>query len=89
MKTGLLLLSLSLLVTAFGRLTPSYRSITQPTNPIAVCGASAQGRINQMTNGKFMVALPGWGDYSFKISTRIDSAQFYFDQGLTMYYGCI
>lgn len=86
MKTGLLILSLSLLVTAFGRLTPSYRSITQPTNPIAVCGVSAQGRINPMANGKFIVALPGWGNHSFPISTRIDSAQFYFDQGLTMYY---
>ena len=86
MKTGLLLLSLSLLVTAFSRLTPSYRSITEPTNPIAVCGVSQEGRIKPMTNGKFMVALPGWGNYSFPISTRMDSAQFYFDQGLTMYY---
>lgn len=31
-------------------------------------------------------ALKGWGDYHFKISTRSDSAQYYFDQGLSMYY---
>jgi len=30
--------------------------------------------------------LEGWGNYSWKISTSSDSAQFYFDQGLNMYY---
>ena len=38
------------------------------------------------TDGKIMVALPGWGKHHFKISTTVDSAQFYFDQGLSMYY---
>jgi tetratricopeptide (TPR) repeat protein len=32
-------------------------------------------------------ALKGWGNYSFKISTASDSAQFYFNQGLSLYYG--
>lgn len=31
-------------------------------------------------------ALKGWGKYHFKISTSSDSAQYYFDQGLSMYY---
>ncbi len=86
MKTGWLLLTLSVLVTAFCRLTTSYSPLSEQTNPIAVCGASTQGPINRMTAGKFTVALPGWGNYSYKISTQVDSAQFYFDQGLTMYY---
>ncbi|MCW3109222.1 MAG: hypothetical protein JWQ09_3728, partial [Segetibacter sp.] len=30
--------------------------------------------------------LTGWGNYSWKITTSSDSAQFYFDQGLNMYY---
>ena len=30
--------------------------------------------------------LTGWGDYRWKISTNSDSAQFYFDQGINMYY---
>lgn len=30
--------------------------------------------------------LTGWGDYSWKITTKSDSAQFYFDQGINMYY---
>ena len=31
-------------------------------------------------------ALTGWGHYHFKITTGSDSAQYYFDQGLSMYY---
>jgi tetratricopeptide (TPR) repeat protein len=31
-------------------------------------------------------ALQGWGDYHWKVSTENDSAQFYFDQGINMYY---
>lgn len=31
-------------------------------------------------------ALKGWGNYAFKISTTSDSAQYYFNQGLSMYY---
>ena len=31
--------------------------------------------------------LPGWGKYTWKISTKSDSAQYYFNQGINMYYG--
>ncbi len=31
-------------------------------------------------------ALTGWGNYQWKITTRSDSAQFYFNQGINMYY---
>ncbi len=31
--------------------------------------------------------LPGWGSYRWKITTSSDSAQFYFNQGINMYYG--
>ena len=31
--------------------------------------------------------IPGAGNYKWKISTRHDSAQFYFNQGINMYYG--
>ena len=30
--------------------------------------------------------LPGWGNYRWKISTSNDSAQFYFNQGINMYF---
>ncbi|MEO6636968.1 MAG: hypothetical protein ABIN25_01755 [Ginsengibacter sp.] len=34
-----------------------------------------------------MVPLPGTGSHSWKISTQNDSAQFYFNQGINLYYG--
>jgi tetratricopeptide (TPR) repeat protein len=33
-----------------------------------------------------IVPLPGWGTYKWNIGTRSDSAQFYFNQGINMYY---
>ncbi|WP_448634326.1 hypothetical protein [Pedobacter panaciterrae] len=54
---------------------------------VATCGSlSFTENIETVDNGKFMMYLPGWGHYSYKISTVSDSAQVYFDQGLTMYY---
>jgi tetratricopeptide (TPR) repeat protein len=35
---------------------------------------------------KMMIVLPGWGRHHYGISTKSDSAQFYFNQGLSMYY---
>jgi tetratricopeptide (TPR) repeat protein len=34
-----------------------------------------------------MIPLPGTGSHSWKISTTSDSAQFYFNQGINLYYG--
>jgi tetratricopeptide (TPR) repeat protein len=34
-----------------------------------------------------MMPMPGAGKYQWKISTTSDSAQFYFNQGINMYYG--
>ncbi|MDZ4810694.1 MAG: hypothetical protein SGI96_20855, partial [Bacteroidota bacterium] len=31
--------------------------------------------------------VPGAGNYKWKITTKSDSAQFYFNQGINMYYG--
>lgn len=36
--------------------------------------------------GKFAPLFIGWGHYSYKVHTNIDSAQLYFDQGLNLYY---
>ncbi|PWT94756.1 MAG: hypothetical protein C5B52_19330 [Bacteroidetes bacterium] len=38
-------------------------------------------------SAKFISVLPGWGSYSRKISSGVDSTQYYFNQGLNMYYG--
>ena len=38
-------------------------------------------------DGRFAPVFPGWGHYHYPISTTIDSAQYFFDQGLSLYYG--
>jgi tetratricopeptide (TPR) repeat protein len=37
-------------------------------------------------NGKYAPVFPGWGHYSYRIRTSNDSTQFFFDQGLSLYY---
>src|SRR5262245_51109129 len=37
-------------------------------------------------DGKFIRIMQGCGNYDYTISTNSDSAQYYFNQGLTMYY---
>lgn len=41
---------------------------------------------NPITNGNSIGPLTGWGNYQWKIKTTSDSAQFYFNQGINMYY---
>lgn len=53
---------------------------------IPVCGQLPAANPVKNRNGKFITPLPGSGQYSYKISTANDSARFYFNQGLTMYY---
>lgn len=38
------------------------------------------------TSAAEIPALKGWGHYRWKVSTKVDSAQFYFNQGINMYY---
>jgi tetratricopeptide (TPR) repeat protein len=37
-------------------------------------------------DGRYAPVFPGWGHYHYAIATSSDSAQFYFDQGLSLYY---
>ena len=50
------------------------------------CNPYISGLTEAGDDGKFITVLPGWGNYSYPISTKKDSAQFYFNQGLNMYY---
>jgi tetratricopeptide (TPR) repeat protein len=52
---------------------------------VAMCGSPA-GNVATDADGKVMTALDGWGNLSYGISTKSDSAQFYFNQGLSLYY---
>ena len=91
MKTVWLVLIVPLLLAVSFVSTTAPIPVLKPTvrersNGIVLCGAGVNEYISPMENGKFMVPLPGWGSYSHKISTSQDSVQFYFDQGLTLYY---
>ena len=50
------------------------------------CGPDLTGYMAAGKDGKFITVLPGWGDYSYAISSKNDSTRFYFNQGLNMYY---
>ena len=50
------------------------------------CSPAYFGNSEAGEDGKFITVLPGWGHYGYTISTKNDSARFYFNQGLNMYY---
>lgn len=77
----------------------SFRFLTDQKNKTAVpagtvtddrysiaCAPPASKTVRTDVNGKFAPVFPGWGDYHYGIHTSSDSAQFYFDQGLNLYY---
>lgn len=41
---------------------------------------------NPLAGSNSISPLTGWGNYHWKINTTADSAQFYFNQGISMYY---
>ncbi|WP_138476012.1 tetratricopeptide repeat protein [Dyadobacter bucti] len=89
MKYLLLPIAFLLLLFGFWRFWPLGNTVSNRAdfNDIVLCGPASAGDISPTDGGKFVIALPGWGNYSYKISTSNDSAQFYFNQGLNMYYG--
>lgn len=77
----------------------SFRLITEPKKGNSVptesipderlsiaCAPPASKSIQTDANGKYAPVFPGWGSYHYSIHTNSDSAQFFFDQGLNMYY---
>lgn len=55
------------------------------TNGVVGCGPASAEEISFDAERK-MVPLPGWGRYNWKVEAANDSAQFYFNQGLNMFY---
>ncbi|KAA6439420.1 hypothetical protein FEM33_14270 [Dyadobacter flavalbus] len=53
---------------------------------ITMCSSGSGANVSTDANGKSVSALPGWGKYSYTVSTSKDSAQYYFNQGLNLYY---
>ncbi|MGN6439590.1 MAG: tetratricopeptide repeat protein [Agriterribacter sp.] len=65
-----------------GTLPANLRNVSSAIS----CSPGSNENIRVNKNGKFISVLPGWGNHFYKISTTNDSAQLYFNQGLTMYY---
>jgi hypothetical protein len=68
------------------KLFPVAAPALNPAENITMCGPVYNANAIQDENGKFVSVLPGWGSYSFAVTTTVDSSQFYFNQGLNMYY---
>jgi tetratricopeptide (TPR) repeat protein len=51
------------------------------------CAPAPVTRVLPDAAGRYAPVFPGWGHYHYPISTHNDSAQYYFDQGLSLYYG--
>lgn len=66
--------------------TPSPVTPYAPTTPVTPCAPSAPAAILPGADGRYAPVLPGWGHHHYPVSTTSDSAQFYFDQGLSLYY---
>src|ERR1700750_2107032 len=90
MKKIIFCFILSLSLFGFIRFLKNIRQdiqdIENRKNYAAGCGPGYMGNSQAGENGKFITVLPGWGHYGYSISTKSDSAQFYFNQGLNMYY---
>jgi len=86
MKNALFFLTLPLFllgITLFG--TKHNTQLPQKSSSIG-CAPPSRDNFDTAANGKFIIPLPGWGQYAYRISTDNDSAQYYFNQGLNMYY---
>jgi glutamine amidotransferase-like uncharacterized protein len=65
----------------------SVSSYSPRSSAVIGCAPDAEETFYADENGNFLTVLPGWCDHAYSITTESDSAQIYFNQGLTMYYG--
>ena len=65
---------------------PQNETIITDKQNIIGCSATAPQSFYTDENGKYIPVMPGWGSHSCHVSVKNDSAQFYFNQGLNMYY---
>lgn len=82
---SLFILSTALLIGATSSKTYISKNDVSYENAIG-CAPAAGDNIYADANGKFINMLPGHGNHGYTISTISDSAQLYFNQGLSMYY---
>ena len=90
MRKTILLFSTTLVLSGFIKFNWDQQEvikiIRQKKMNLYGCNPDLIVRSEAGKDGKFITVLPGWGDYSFAVNTKSDSAQFYFNQGINMYY---
>jgi hypothetical protein len=90
MKKPILFFLISMILFGFIKINWSRqetaRSIRLKKRDLYSCSPEFIANSEAGTDGKFITVLPGWGNYAYPVSTKNDSAQFYFNQGLNMYY---
>jgi len=59
----------------------------RPGDGVIECAPLPATHLSPAADGRYAPVFPGWGHYHYPISTSNDSSQFYFDQGLSLYYG--
>jgi tetratricopeptide (TPR) repeat protein len=89
MKKGFYLFAAAaalVLFLAFGQVgSPDTGHIINKPRKIVRCGPDWES-LNVLMNETDIPPMPGTGNHKWRISTRSDSAQFYFNQGINMYY---
>ena len=66
--------------------TISKRNSSKPGTPMIISCSPDWAALAGWLEEADIPPVPGAGNYKWKITTRSDSAQFYFNQGLNMYY---
>ena len=84
-----LLLTVLFLVPVFaGRKMVPARGPERSIDRVAIidCAPPAAAAIHPDPDGRYAPVFPGWGHHHYPIATSSDSAQYFFDQGLSLYY---
>jgi tetratricopeptide (TPR) repeat protein len=93
MKQGIYLVAIAILafvvvLTAFrpGTITPKANTKDIYADRDVVECAPPEKTTTKLFAERSFIPLPGWGNYTYKVNTNNDSAQYYFDQGLNLFY---
>ena len=66
---------------------PTSLSVTEFKKKNIISCSPDRLELTKFLENTYITPMPGAGNYHWKIATASDSAQFYFDQGINMYYG--
>jgi len=87
MRKVLPLAGFALIVMAlFALRTKSNKELPEDLSAIGCAPAPGLRGIQADGSGRYAPVFPGWGHHSYRVRTSNDSAQFFFDQGLNLYY---